>query len=37
LYPLAHFQQVLEFFLYGKEIEAVNQPKQLPEMNYNVV
>jgi magnesium chelatase family protein len=34
LYPLTHFQQVLEFFLYGKEIEAVDQSKQLPEMDY---
>lgn len=34
LYPLNHFQQILEFFLYGKEIEAINQPKQLPDLDY---
>lgn len=33
LYPLTHFHQLLEFFLYGKELEAVNQPKQLPDVD----
>jgi len=36
LYPISHFQQVLEFFLYRKSLDIMNQPKQLPKIDYNV-
>lgn len=36
LYPINHFQQVLDFFLYGKELEAINKAKQLPDFDYEV-
>ncbi len=31
LYPINHFQEILDFFLYKKEIKAISQPKKLPD------
>ncbi|AHB41726.1 hypothetical protein P148_SR1C00001G0939 [candidate division SR1 bacterium RAAC1_SR1_1] len=37
LYPLTHFHQLLEFFLYGKELEKVDQPKELPDFDMTQI
>lgn len=36
LYPVAHFHEILEFFLYRKELPKIDYPKKLPEIDHVV-